>query len=65
MMLENRVMVGWFDKDDAPPALDYQFAGDAVLHPPSGKILLWPGEPLTSKWIEQPKPYQVGRVFGN
>ncbi len=60
VMLEDRVMVGRFDQDDTAPVLDYQFAGDVVLHPPSGKILVWSGEPLTSKWFEQPKPYQGG-----
>ncbi|WP_411352715.1 hypothetical protein PNH50_07525 [Leisingera aquaemixtae] len=56
LMLEDRVMVGRFDQDDEAPAFDYQLAGDVVLHPPTGKILVWSGDALTDQENDTPRP---------
>ncbi len=55
IMLEDRVMVGRLDQDSVAPVLDYQFAGDVVLHPPSGKVLAWAGEALTDQRNASPR----------
>lgn len=56
VMLEDRVLVGRLEQDSIAPELDYQFAGDVILHPPSGKILVWAGEALTDQGNDSPRP---------
>jgi hypothetical protein len=54
LLLEDRALVGRFDADLKKPIFDYQFSGDIVLHPASGKVLVWAGEPLTQGWRDAP-----------
>lgn len=54
LLLEDRALVGRFDAGLQKPIFDYQFSGDIVLHPASGKVLVWAGEPLTQGWMDTP-----------
>ncbi|SDG50763.1 hypothetical protein SAMN04488117_1263 [Celeribacter baekdonensis] len=54
LLLEDRALVGRFDADLKKPVFDYQFSGDIVLHPASGRVLVWAREPLTQGWRDAP-----------
>lgn len=45
LILNDRVMVGRFDGSMLAPSLDYQIAGQAVVHQPTGEVLVFPDEP--------------------
>lgn len=59
ILLEDRVLVGRINKNSQIPTMDYQFAGDIIIHQPNERVLVYSGKPIIQKQSDQPEWYNA------